>query len=148
MSINKISKNIPATHDSLSPSETPNRRGTLTKLFVISAIGIGLSFFSNSKLVANAMADKVGQDSLKPQVIVGSVHKSLEQFSLTSEQGMQYHISDPSNILDDLAKKRGVVDSFYTLNRVRVKAIISKAGNYGHMGFYERQINIVGIADS
>lgn len=129
-------------------SKNPYRRSALTKLFLISAVGVGLSLISSAKLAATNLADKKDQGSIKPQVLAGKVTKSLEQFSFTTEQGVQYHIADPSHILDDLAKKRGVVDGFYTLNRVRVKALISKVGNYGHMGYYERQVTIVGIADS
>ncbi|SJM37608.1 hypothetical protein A1019T_01587 [Psychrobacter pasteurii] len=128
--------------------KNPYRRSALTKLFLISAVGVGLSLISSAKLAATNLADKKNQDSIKPQILAGKVTKSLEQFSFTTEQGVQYHIADPSHILDDLAKKRGVVDGFYTLNRVRVKALISKVGNYGHMGYYERQVTIVGIADS
>ena len=105
--------------------KNPYRRSALTKLFLISAVGVGLSLISSAKLAATNLADKKNQDSIKPQVLAGKVTKSLEQFSFTTEQGVQYHIVDPSHILDDLAKKRGVVDSFYTLNRVRVKALIS-----------------------
>ena len=128
--------------------KNPYRRSALTKLFLISAVGVGLSLISSAKLAATNLADKKKQDSIKPQILAGKVTKRLEQFSFTTEQGVQYHIADPSHILDDLAKKRGVVDGFYTLNRVRVKALISKVGNYGHMGYYERQVTIVGITDS
>jgi len=128
-------------------SKNPYRKSALTKLFLISAVGVGLSLITSAKLVATNLADKAGQDSVQPQVLVGSVNKSLEQFSFTTEQGVQYHISDPSNIIDDLAKKRGVIHPFYELHRVRVKALISKSGNYGHMGHYERQITVVGLAE-
>ena len=128
-------------------SNNPYRKSALTKLFLISAVGVGLSLITSAKLVAINLADKAGQDSVQPQVLIGSVNKSLEQFSFTTEQGVQYHISDPSNIIDDLAKKRGVIHPFYELHRVRVKALISKAGNYGHMGHYERQITVVGLAE-
>lgn len=131
----------------MTDNKNPYRKSALTKLFLISAVGVGLSLISSAKLASSTVAHKAGQDAITPKVLVGKVTKGLEQFSFTSEQGVQYHISDPSHILDDLAKKRGVVDNFYTLNRVRVKAVISKAGNYGHMGYYERQISIVGIAD-
>ena len=134
--------------DPTSNDKNPYRKAALTKLFLITAVGVGLSLITSAKLAATGLVDKKNPQSIKPQVMVGKVIKSLEQFSFTSEQGVQYHVADPSNILDDLAKKRGIVDSFYTLNRVRVKVLISKAGNYGHMGYYERQITIVGIADS
>lgn len=131
-----------------SVSKNPHRKAALTKLFLISVVGATIGLFSTSSLLASYAAGKTGQDSIKPQVLAGKVTKSLEQFSFTTEQGVQYHVADPSNILDDLAKKRGVLGNFYTLNRVRVKAVISKPGNYGHMGYYERQLTIVGIADN
>lgn len=141
--------NTPDPTDSKEQFASNNtyRKSALTKLFLISAVGVGLSLITSAKLVATNLADKAGQDSVQPQVLVGSVNKSLEQFSFTTEQGVQYHISDPSNIIDDLAKKRGVIHPFYELHRVRVKALISKAGNYGHMGHYERQITVVGLAE-
>ena len=142
-------KNNQTTQNSTSSGNhtNPYRKAALTKLFLITAVGVGLSLISSAKLAATGLADKKDSGSIKPQILAGKVTKSLEQFSFTTEQGVQYHVADPSNILDDLAKKRGIVDSFYTLNRVRVKAVISKAGNYGHMGYYERQLTIVGIAD-
>ena len=131
-----------------SASKNPYRKAALTKLLVISAVGATIGLFSASSLLASYAADKTGQDSIKPQLLVGSVKKSLEQFSFTTEQGVQYHIDDPNHILDRLARDRGTVGSYYELNRVRVKAVISKVGNYGHMGYYELQIIIVGLADS
>ncbi|WP_028858635.1 hypothetical protein [Psychrobacter phenylpyruvicus] len=142
-------KNSETTQKAFSSNNSnPYRKTALTKLFLITAVGVGLSLISSAKLAATGLADKEDPGSFKPQVLAGKVTKNLEQFSLTTEQGVQYHVADPSNILDDLAKKRGVVGSFYTLNRVRVKAVISKPGNYGHMGYYERQITVVGIADN
>lgn len=144
--------NTPEPSDSKQQSvpKNPNhnRKAAFTKLFLISAVGATIGLFSTSSLLAGYTADKTGYDSIKPQLLVGSVKKSLEQFSFTTEQGGQYHIDDPNHILDELARNRGVVDSFYELNKVQVKAVISKAGSYGHMGYYERQIVIVGLADS
>lgn len=141
--------NIPEPTESKpqSVSKNPYRKAALTKLFLISAVGAAIGLLSASPLLAGYAADKADQDSIEPQVLVGSVKKSLEQFSFTTEQGAQYHIDDPSHILDGLAKSRGIIDSYYNLNRVHVKAVISKVGNYGHMGYYERQIVIVGLAD-
>lgn len=135
----------PSPQDSAHIASHSNPKAGWTKLLLISVVGVGFALLSTSKLVASSLADKTDNESFKSQVLVGSVKKKLQQFSFVTEQGVQYHIADPSNILDDLAKKRGITDPFYQLNRVRVKVLISKVGNYGHMGYYERQITILGL---
>ena len=105
-------KNNQSTQNSTSSGNhtNPYWKAALTKLFLITAVGVGLSLITSAKLAATGLVDRKNPQSIKPQVMVGKVTKSLEQFSFTSEQGVQYHVADPSNILDDLAKKRGIVD--------------------------------------
>lgn len=88
-----------------------------------------------------------GASDLKPHTLTGHITKTLEQFSLTTNDGLQYHVYDPHRVLDKLAKKKNIHNSLYEMDGVNIKALISGVGKYGHMGFYKRQITILQLAD-
>ncbi len=147
MSSDKNSNPLSKTRKRRAQKQPQKRPQAFAKLALISLIGAGIALLANSKAVSDSLADKAQQDQLQPQLLVGSVSKTLEQFSFTTTQGVQYHVNDPSNIVDKLAKQRGIHQPLYTLERVRLKGLISQPGNYGHMGYYERQLTVTGLDD-
>lgn len=82
---------------------------------------------------------------IKPQDYTGLVHKSLEIFTFTTP-AMTYHIADPSDIIDDIAKEQGITTPFYDLDTC-VRGVLSPKGQYGHLGHLDYQLNIVGRSD-
>lgn len=118
---------------------------TAAKLALIALIGVGATWFATQKNLAEVLAPNANVDSLRPQPMKGRVLKTLEQFSFSSDEGRQFHISDPNNLLDGIAKQRGIDATLYELSDVCIKGVVSKVGNYGHMGRFERQIIITGL---
>lgn len=94
------------------------------------------------------IADSVKNNitDIKPQNYIGLVHKSLETFTFTTA-AMTYHVADPSNYLDEIAKQQGIESPFYDLETC-VQGILSPKGQYGHLGHLDYQLNIVGRCDS
>lgn len=130
-----------------SPTKTPvtQPKNTFTKLALISLVALGAAWLVNQKGFSETLAPQVGEDSLKPKSFQGSVVKTLEQFSLTAKEGGEYHIFDPNNLLNDVAKKRGIKGDLYEMKEVCIKGIVSPVGNYGHLGRYERQITVTSV---
>ena len=118
---------------------------TAAKLALIALVGIGATWFATQKNLAEVLAPNANVDSLRPQPMNGHVLKTLEQFSFSSDEGGQFHISDPNNLLDGIAKQRGIDSTLYELSDVSIKGVVSKVGNYGHMGRFERQIIVTGL---
>lgn len=118
---------------------------TAAKLALIALIGAGATWLATQKNLAEVLAPNANVDSLRPQQMRGQVIKTLEQFSFSSEEGGQYHIFDPNHLIDKLAKQRGIDSTLYELSDVSIKGVISKVGNYGHMGRFERQIIVTGL---
>lgn len=118
---------------------------TAAKLALIALIGAGATWLATQKNLAEVLAPNANVDSLRPQQMRGQVIKTLEQFSFSSEEGGQYHIFDPNYLIDKLAKQRGIDSTLYELSDVSIKGVISKVGNYGHMGRFERQIIVTGL---
>lgn len=119
---------------------------TAAKLALLALIGAGATWLATQKNLAEVLAPNANVDSLRPQQMRGQVIKTLEQFSFSSEEGGQYHISDANNLIDNLAKQRGIDATLYELSDVSIKGVISKVGNYGHMGRFERQIIVTGLS--
>lgn len=130
---------------------TSNKKNSITspktaaKLALIALVGVGATWFATQKNLAEVLAPNANVDSLQPQSMNGHVLKTLEQFSFSSEEGGQFHISDPNNLLDGIAKQRGIDSTLYELPEVSIKGVVSKVGNYGHMGRFERQIIVTGL---
>lgn len=80
--------------------------------------------------------------TITPQSYTGLVHKSLEIFTFTTP-AMTYHVADPSNLLDELAKEQGITTPFYDIDTC-VRGVLSEKGQYGHLGHLDYQLNIVG----
>lgn len=125
---------------------------TKLKVALISVMGLGLALFAHSKTsiteTENSSSKVVEKSSVMvPQVVTGKVNKTLEEFSITARNGVSYHVADPSHLLDKLAKKRGNTHPLYQLDNVRIKGLISPAGNYGHMGYYQYQLTVVDVSD-
>lgn len=123
--------------------DTKHKNSTL-KLALIALIGIGVTSFAAQQAMSAKLSANLNNPGLKPKPVTGTVLKTLEQFSFSSHAGQQYHIDDPSNIIDSIAKQRGIKDSFYKLDNVCIKGVVSKVGSYGHMGYFERQIIVTG----
>jgi len=121
---------------------------TAAKLALIALVGVGATWFATQKNLAEVLAPKANVDSLRPQLMNGRVLKTLEQFSFSSDEGGQFHISDPNNLLDSIAKQRGIDSTLYELPEVSIKGVVSKVGNYGHMGRFERQIIVTGLGNT
>ena len=118
---------------------------TAAKLALIALVGVGATWFATQKNLAEVLAPDANVDSLRPQSMNGHVLKTLEQFSFSSDEGGQFHISDPNNLLDGIAKQRGIESTLYELSNVSINGVVSKVGNYGHMGRFERQIIVTGL---
>lgn len=118
---------------------------TAAKLALIALVGVGATWFATQKNLAEVLAPNANVDSLRPQLMNGHILKTLEQFSFSSDEGGQFHISDPNNLLDSIAKQRGIDSTLYELSDVCIKGVVSKFGNYGHMGRFERQIIVTGL---
>lgn len=129
------------------PTRTQNRPKVIAKVALISLIGAGVALLANAKNNSEKLADKHDIKTLQPKIIRGAVNKSLEIFSLTTQQGQQYHIYDPELTIDGLAKQRGIYSHYYQMDRVCIKAIVSDVGSYGHLGQFERQLTVVGRCD-
>lgn len=132
-------------------SPTANKTNSITtpktaaKLALIALVGIGATWFATQKNLAEVLAPNANVESLRPQAMNGHVIKTLEQFSFSSDEGGQFHISDPNNLLDGIAKQRHIDSTLYELSDVYIKGVVSKVGNYGHMGRFERQIIVTGL---
>lgn len=105
-----------------------------------------------AKANSQALRDTSITDSVKstiadirPQDYTGLVHKSLENFTFTTP-AMTYHIADPSNLIDKIAKEQGIATPFYDLETC-VRGVLSPKGQYGHLGHLDYQLNIVGRCD-
>lgn len=118
------------------------------KVILFSFIAGGVALFMGNQATADSTMKLLNKSNINTEVVTGNVTKTLEQFSLTTEQGTQYHVYDPDAILDKLAQQRINQDGLYELDNVKVKAIVSDVGNYGHMGYYQHQITIIGLAES
>lgn len=116
-----------------------NRKSSL-KFVLIALIGVGVTGFAAQQAMSAKLSANLDNPGLRPKPMTGTVYKTLEQFSFSSTDGNQYHVDDPSNIIDGIAKQRGIEQSLYELEDVCIKGVISKVGNYGHMGRFERQI--------
>ena len=117
---------------------------TVVKVVLISVIGIGMALLANAKNLSEKVANEHNLKTIQPQIVKGKVHKTLEIFSLATPEGGQYYVYDPEAIIDGLAKQRGVYSSYYQLDRVCIKGLVSQVGNYGHLGQFERQLTVVG----
>lgn len=120
------------------------RKNSILKFALLALIGIGATSFAAQQAMSAKLSAHLDNPGLKPKPVTGTVLKTLEQFSFSSNTGQQYHIDDPSNIIDSIAKQRGIKDSFYKLDNVCIKGVVSKVGSYGHMGYFERQIIVTG----
>lgn len=93
-----------------------------------------------------SVAEKVKSlADVKPQNYTGVVHKSLEIFTFTTS-AMTYHVSDPSQFIDEIAKEQGITSPFYDLETC-VRGVLSPKGQYGHLGHLDYQLNVVGRCD-
>ena len=134
------------------PTPNNNRQGA-AKIALIALFGLGATWFAAQQALTSRFSSENGSNDLdtfdikrlKPQLFSGHVVKTLEQFSLTTNEGGQYHVFDPNSLIDGLAKKRGIKGDLYEMNDVCLKGVISPVGNYGHLGRYERQIVITHI---
>lgn len=96
--------------------------------------------------VANKVNDKVKiLSDVKPQSYTGMVHKSLEIYTFTTA-AMTYHVSDPSQFIDEIAKEQGITSAFYDL-KTCVRGVLSPKGQYGNLGHLDYQLNVVGRCD-
>ena len=125
-------------------NQNNKRKNSILKFALLALIGIGATSFAAQQAMSAKLSAQLDNPGLKPKPVTGTVLKTLEQFSFSSSAGQQYHIDDPSNIIDSIAKQRGFKDSFYKLDNVCIKGVISKVGSYGHMGYFERQIIVTG----
>ena len=141
----------PVLSDSRLPRPNNNRQGA-AKIALITLFGLGATWFAAQQALTSRFSSETGPNGLdsldikglKPQLVSGHVVKTLEQFSLTTQEGGQYHVADPNHIIDSIAKQRGIQGDLYDMNDVRIKGVISQVGNYGHLGRYERQIIVTG----
>lgn len=108
---------------------------------------------ANSQALRTQTVQKEATENVKshipniaPQNYTGMVHKSLEIFTFTTP-AMTYHIADPSNLIDDIAKEQGINAPFYDLETC-VRGVLSPKGQYGHLGHLDYQLNIVGRCDN
>lgn len=93
-----------------------------------------------------SVADKVKSlADVKPQSYTGVVHKSLEIYTFTTP-AMTYHIADPSQFIDEIAKEQGITSPFYDIETC-VRGVLSPKGHYGHLGHLDYQLNVVGRCD-
>ena len=100
---------------------------------------------TNAAPTNTADTNNMNLSNLKPQTRTGTVNKTLEQFSFTDSHGEQYHINDPSQLIDIFAKKQGIDSRFYNLDNVQITGVVSEEGSYGHMGFAKYQLNVTSV---
>lgn len=123
------------------PTPNNNRQGA-AKIALIALFGLGATWFAAQQALTSRFSSENGSNDLdtldikglKPQLFSGHVVKTLEQFSLTSRAGITYHLNDPNNLINKVAKRRGVTQNLYELDDIKLKGIVSPVGNYGHMG--------------
>ena len=118
---------------------------TSAKIALLALFGLGASWFMAQQAFTAKLPAVDNDTGLQVRSVTGTVIKTLEQFSLTTNEGGQYHVFDPNNLIDGFAKKRGIKGDLYEMNDVCLKGVISPVGNYGHLGRYERQIVITHI---
>ena len=130
----------PASQTSDNQSQNKNNDAGNSASSLKDSVTTSLTGMINKTLASQG---KPEIQTLKPQEMKGTVVYTFEEFSFTNEAGVGYHVFDPNDVLASMAKDRGVFDTHYTLNRVRIKGIVSGVGNYGHMGRFERQLTVV-----
>lgn len=132
-------------HQPKTQSHNQQRQKTTVTIALIALIGAGATWLMSQKALSDTIMPQVGESGLKPLPYEGTVVKTLEQFSLTSRDGITYHLNDPNNLINKVAKRRGVTQNLYQLDNIKLKGIVSPVGNYGHMGRWERQITVTAV---
>ncbi len=93
-----------------------------------------------------AGCNQLNQD--KKVSIEGLFTKGFETYELKKKSGEALHVFDPHHYLDPLVvegfKNKSGKKMWLTIP-VCVKGELSTKGQYGHMGSYERQIEITGL---